>query len=83
MMIGVLPLVWQDMNGGGNPDTMANVDTKSYAVFGEINRSLSDTLSMLAGFRYTDEEKKVQLTTQGLSGLQIVLPVKTSPVNWG
>ena len=54
--------------GDGNPDTMANVDTKSYAVFGEINRSLSDTLSMLAGFRYTDEEKKVQLTTQGLPG---------------
>ncbi|MDC0640724.1 TonB-dependent receptor [Porticoccaceae bacterium] len=51
-----------------NPDTMANVDTKSYALFGEINRSLSDTLSMLAGFRYTDEEKKVQLTTQGLPG---------------
>ena len=54
--------------GDGNPDTMANIDTKSYAVFGEINRSLSDTLSMLAGFRYTDEEKKVQLTTQGLPG---------------
>ena len=51
-----------------NPDTMANIDTKSYALFGEINRSLSDTLSMLAGFRYTDEEKKVQLTTQGLPG---------------
>ena len=51
-----------------NPDTMANVDTKSYALFGEINRSLSDTLSMLAGFRYTDEEKKVQLTTQGFPG---------------
>lgn len=51
-----------------NPDTMANIDTKSYAVFGEINRSLSDTLSMLAGFRYTDEEKKVQLTTQGYPG---------------
>ena len=54
--------------GEGNPDTMANVDTKSYAVFGEINRSLSDTLSMVAGFRYTDEEKEVQITTQGLSG---------------
>ena len=54
--------------GDGNPDTMANVDTKSYAVFGEINRSLSDTLSMVAGFRYTDEEKEVQVTTQGLSG---------------
>ena len=51
-----------------NPDTMANIDTKSYAVFGEINRSLSDALSMVAGFRYTDEEKKVQLTTQGLPG---------------
>lgn len=51
-----------------NPDTMANIDTRSYAVFGEINRSLSDTLSMVAGFRYTDEEKKVQLTTQGLPG---------------
>ena len=54
--------------GEGNPDTMANIDTKSYAVFGEINRSLSDTLSMVAGFRYTDEEKEVQITTQGLSG---------------
>ena len=54
--------------GDGNPDTMANIDTKSFAVFGEINRSLSDSLSMLAGFRYTDEEKKVQLTTQGLPG---------------
>ena len=54
--------------GEGNPDTIANIDTKSYAVFGEINRSLSDSLSMLAGFRYTDEEKKVQLTTQGLPG---------------
>ena len=54
--------------GDGNPDTMANVETQSYAVFGEINRSLSDTLSMVAGFRYTDEEKKVQLTTQGLPG---------------
>ena len=54
--------------GEGNPDTIANIDTKSYAVFGEINRSLSDTLSLVAGFRYTDEEKEVQITTQGLSG---------------
>ena len=54
--------------GEGNPDTMANIDTKSYAVFGEINRSLSDTLSMVAGFRYTDEEKEMQIITQGLPG---------------
>ncbi len=54
--------------GEGNPDTIANIDTKSYAVFGEINRSLSDTLSLVAGFRYTDEEKEVQIITQGLPG---------------
>ena len=54
--------------GEGNPDTIANIDTKSYAVFGEINRSLSDTLSMVAGFRYTDEEKEMQIITQGLPG---------------
>ena len=54
--------------GNRNPDTMANIDTKSYAVFGEINRSLSDTLSMVAGFRYTDEEKEVQIITQGSLG---------------
>jgi iron complex outermembrane receptor protein len=52
----------------GNPDTIANIETKSYAVFGEINRSLSDTLRMVAGFRYTDEEKELQVTTMGLPG---------------
>ena len=47
----------------GGPDTVANVATTSYAVFGEVNRTLSDTLSMVAGFRYTDEEKEIELTT--------------------
>lgn len=45
------------------PDTLANVATTSYAVFGEVNRTLSDTLSMVAGFRYTDEEKEVEVKT--------------------
>ena len=47
----------------GGPDTVANVVTTSYAVFGEVNRTLSDTLSMVAGFRYTDEEKEVEVAT--------------------
>lgn len=49
-----------EING---PDTVANVVTTSYAVFGEVNRTLSDTLNMVAGFRYTDEEKEVEVKT--------------------
>lgn len=41
--------------------------TDAFAVFGEANFDLSETLSFVFGARYTDEEKEVQLDQQNLN----------------
>lgn len=58
----------------GNPQNAAyatqNQDTKSYALFGSLNYTVSDKLKMRAGLRYTSDQKdfsakRVQGTTAG------------------
>ena len=49
---------------GGNPfgaNGDATLDTKSWAVFGQTEFTLSDQLTLIAGLRYTDEQKELTI----------------------
>ncbi len=50
----------------GTPDTMATLDTRSWAVYADWQPKLSDAIGMVVGLRYTDEEKSVDAITQGI-----------------
>lgn len=51
----------------GVPDTAATLGTESWAGYIDWQPALSDTLGMVVGLRYTDEEKNVDATTSGVS----------------
>lgn len=50
---------------GSMAETVANVETESYALFGEVEYSLSEELSIVGGLRYTDDEKTSDVWTLG------------------
>ena len=52
------------------PDTSVQLDTQSWAVFGEFGKSLTGTLRVIGGIRYTDEDKETAVVTAGLPGSQ-------------
>ncbi len=52
------------------PGTIVELNTESVAVFGEFGKSLSDTVRLIGGLRYTDEEKKTEVLTETLPGSQ-------------
>jgi iron complex outermembrane receptor protein len=52
------------------PGTIVQLDTESWAVFGEFGKSLSDTVRLIGGLRYTDEEKKTNVLTETIPGSQ-------------
>ena len=54
--------------------------TKAYAVFGEANFALTEKLSLVAGGRWTREQKRLQLDQQNLSPFfSIILPPEAFP----
>lgn len=44
-------------------------DTKSWSVFGQVEADLSESVTLIAGLRYTDEERDMEVFAQDLSGL--------------
>jgi iron complex outermembrane receptor protein len=52
------------------PGTIVQLDTKSWAVFGEFGKSLTDTLRVIGGIRYTDEDKETDVLTETIPGSQ-------------
>ena len=52
------------------PGTIVDLETNSWAVFGEFGRSLTETIRFIGGFRYTDEEKETDVLTETLLGSQ-------------
>ena len=52
------------------PGTIVDLETKSWAVFGEFGRSLTETVRFIGGFRYTDEEKETDVLTETIPGSQ-------------
>ncbi|MBT7877389.1 MAG: TonB-dependent receptor [Gammaproteobacteria bacterium] len=52
------------------PGTISDLETTSWAVFGEYGRSLTETVRLIAGFRYTDEEREVNVLTETIPGSQ-------------
>ena len=52
------------------PGTIVDLETKSWAVFGEFGRSLTETVRLIGGFRYTDEEKETDVLTETFPGSQ-------------
>lgn len=52
---------------GHSPETVAIVETESYAVFGEIEYSLSEEFSIVGGLRYTDDQKTSDVETLGMT----------------
>ncbi|MDE0929713.1 MAG: TonB-dependent receptor [Halioglobus sp.] len=52
------------------PGTIVQLDTDSWAVFGELSKSLSDNLRIIAGMRYTDESKQTDVLTETIPGSQ-------------
>lgn len=52
------------------PGTIADLETTSWAVFGEYGRSLTEAVRLIAGFRYTDEEREVNVLTETIRGSQ-------------
>ncbi len=52
------------------PGTIVELNTESVSVFGEFGKSLSDTVRLIGGLRYTDEEKKTDVLTETIPGSQ-------------
>lgn len=52
------------------PGTIVELDTESWAVFGQFGKSLTDTTRVIVGFRYTDEEKETEVLTETIPGSQ-------------
>ena len=52
------------------PGTISDLETTSWAVFGEYARELTETVRIFAGFRYTDEEREVDVLTETIPGTQ-------------
>lgn len=53
------------------PGTISDLETTSWAVFGEYARELAETVRIFAGFRYTDEEREVDVLTETIRGLRV------------
>lgn len=50
----------------GTPDTVATVETKSWAVFGHLDSQISSSLNLILGLRYTRDSKDADIVTQGV-----------------
>jgi len=68
-------LAWlQDINGDFIPDRITDrrrgpsqIDNKTFSVFGDITQKLTDTVSVFAGARYTDESVDAHMTGANLN----------------
>ena len=60
--------------GPPNSVSQSNIETESYSVFANFDYRLSDQLSLIAGFRYTDEERRLTQEQDPGSGAVIGTP---------
>ncbi len=56
------PFLVDDPFTQSNPFNIFDADTKAWAIFGQVEYDLSDTLALTAEVRYTDEEKEAHIT---------------------
>jgi iron complex outermembrane receptor protein len=56
-------------NLGFTSFTLGDVDTETWAIFGEATWDLTDTLSLTLGGRYTEDERTVHVVRQAFLGL--------------
>ena len=68
----------RDFESIQSPDTKAEGDTESWAVFGQVGVPLGDQLRLVGGIRYTDDEKKAAVLTTGVPGSQSLSSTNTS-----
>lgn len=57
--------------------TNGDVDTESYAAYGEGTYAFSDQLSLTVGLRYTSEEKTADVLNQGYANATFTNPIAT------
>ena len=62
----------------GIPDTVAKINTKSHAVFGQFVKPLNDTTKFIGGLRYEDEDKEADVLSAGVQGNQELSESSTS-----
>jgi iron complex outermembrane receptor protein len=60
-----------DPNGNGFQDFIYGQDSESWAVYGQATYSLTDSLEITGGIRYTDDNKKGFLFNEGLNHVSI------------
>ncbi len=60
-----------DPNGNGFQDFIYGQDSESWAVYGQATYSLTDSLEVTGGIRYTDDNKKGFLFNEGLNHVSI------------
>lgn len=56
------PVVFDDNPFDGRSDRHINLDVKNISVFGQADFSLSETLSLTAGLRWSDDQKDINWT---------------------
>jgi len=85
---GVFGLYWFEGQAGGTVfnnffnavfgTTNGTVDTEALAVYGEGTFPISDTFSITAGLRYTDESKEADVLNQGYANANYSTPISTA-----
>lgn len=77
--------------GAGNPLNLAfdllqqirpDIETTSYAVFGEAEYQITDQVAVFAGLRFTRDQKDYQVETLRLSGRPPIVPLTMASDSW-
>lgn len=62
----------------GVPDTVAKINSESFAVFGNFGKPLNDTMKLIGGLRYEDEDKEADVLSLGVQGNETLSASNTS-----
>ncbi len=62
----------------GSPDTVAEINSESVAVFGNFGKSINDTTKLIGGLRYEDEDKEADVLSLGVQGNETLSASNTS-----
>ena len=62
----------------GSPDTVAEINSESVAVFGNFGKSINDTTKLIGGIRYEDEDKEADVLSLGVQGNETLSSSNTS-----
>ena len=71
-----------DAFGPLGSESSFELDSESWAVFGQVDISLTDALTLILGVRYTEDEKELDLTVGTPSVLSANPDIDTEKVTW-